>query len=194
MSRPKDILLEGVQLLERVLAPKGFAFRFGGEGRGSGGEFAFGDFVCGEKRLELHFRHSLGLVRYCIGNQSASHEAYMRELGIWGQCHCQGFSDDPLNGFRGLAHDLSFAEDFLSGPAAILQRTANKEAVVEDSRSKDLMAGYVGDREKLEKLRTCFREGRYSEVITLAEELKYPESMTQSERRLLEIALKRSNS
>jgi len=81
--RPKEGLLEGVQILHPALAPYGFAFRFGSEGKGSGGHFAWGEFFREERRLELHIRRSLGLVRYHVGDQSASHEAYLRELGVW---------------------------------------------------------------------------------------------------------------
>ena len=193
VSRPKDVLFQGVRILERVLVPKGFLFQFGDEGRGSGGEFAWGEFVRGDRRIELHFRHSLGLVRYHLGGQSASHESYMRGLGIWDQCRYPGFSNDPLSAFHGLAHDLSLAQDFLSGSAAILQQVANSEAIIDANLSKDLMAGCVDDKRKLDQLRTCFREGRYDEVVTLAGELKYSDRMTESEQRMVEIALKMSS-
>ena len=146
MGRPKEILLEGVEILENVLLPEGFVFRFGGEGKGSGGQAAWGDFIREGRRLELHFRWSLGLVRYHIGTQGAYHESYMRELGVWGQCRYPGFSDDPLNAFRGLAHDLLLADDFVCGSGNILKQAARKEAALEAERTKDLSAAYGGDR------------------------------------------------
>jgi len=182
-----------MKILEHVLVPKEFAFRFGGEGQGSGGNFAWGEFIRADRRLELHFQYSLGIVRYHAGNQSASHESYMRELGVWDECHYPGFSEDPLSGFRELAHDLDMAEDFVSGSAAVLQRAASKEAVAGATRSEELMAGHVGDKQRLDQLRARFRERRYGEVVTLARELKYPYRMTQSERRMVEIALKRTS-
>ena len=97
--RPKDALLEGTRILERVLGPQGFVFQFGGEDQGSGGNFAWGEFVRESRRLELHFRHDLGLVRYHVDSWSASHETYMRELGLWEQCRYPGFPRTRSNRF-----------------------------------------------------------------------------------------------
>ena len=194
MSRPKDVLLDGVRILERLLVPRGFQFRFGGEGNGSGGSFAWGEFVREDRRLELHFRQSLGLVRYHIGDQNVSHEFYMRELGAGDQCRYPGFSEDPRRAFDGLAHDLSLAEDFLIGSGASLRQAAEKEAVITAARDADAAAGYVGDKDKLNRMRSCFRKGRYDEVVALARELKYPTRMSESERRIVEIAQEKSSS
>ncbi|MFZ0980039.1 MAG: hypothetical protein WAN23_11620 [Candidatus Acidiferrales bacterium] len=190
MLRPKDALVNGVQILEPLLLPNGFHFRFGGDGVGSGGNFAWGEFVREERRLELHFRRSLGLDRYHVGEQSASHESYMRELGVWDQCRYPGFSDDPVNTFDDLAHDLGFADDFLVGPGTTLRQAAAKEAVSTAARQADAMAGYVGDKGKVDQLRIRFREKRYGDVLRLAAELKYPNRMSESERLMVEIARK----
>jgi hypothetical protein len=84
--------------------------------------------VRGNRRLELHFRYSLGMVRFHIADQNASHEAYMRELGAWEGCRYPGFSDDPMDAFRNLAHDIAVAEDFLSGTGEVLRIASEKEA------------------------------------------------------------------
>jgi hypothetical protein len=84
---PKEALLDGAKILDSVLLPKGFRFQFREEGRGAGGNFAWGELVREDRRLELHFRKSLGLVRYHVGDQSAFHESYMRELGLLIHCH-----------------------------------------------------------------------------------------------------------
>lgn len=135
--RPRDALLNAAKILAPSLLPKGFEFRFREEGRGSGGDFAWRDYVRGDRQLELHFRWSLGLVRYHIGNQSASHGSYMSELGVWEQCKYPGFSEDPMTAFQGLAHDLSLAEDFLGGPAIFLRRAAAKESPNPASKDAD---------------------------------------------------------
>lgn len=56
---PKTILINGAKILEQVLGPHGFEFRFQSEGQSSGGLFACGQFVRGDRALELHFRYSL---------------------------------------------------------------------------------------------------------------------------------------
>jgi len=128
VTQPKSILIEGSKLIQRFLEPRGFQFQFREEGTGSGGAFAWGDFVRGDRKLELHFRYSLGMVRYQIDGQSAAHERYMRELGVWEQCRYPGFSQDPLAAFRDLAHDLEYADDFSSGSGEVLRRAAGREA------------------------------------------------------------------
>jgi hypothetical protein len=130
MSDPTTILLQGARILETELRPQGFDFVFRAAGKGSGGLFATGDFIRDERRLELHFRESLGLVRYHIGTSSAAHETYMRELGVRHECRYPGFSDDPLVAFHDLAHDLKFAADFTTGDANMLLRAAAVEAQV----------------------------------------------------------------
>ncbi len=189
--KPKDALVEGAKILKPALSPYGFRFRFRESGLGSGGNFASGAFVRRDRQLELHFRWSLGLVRYHVDKDSASHEFYMRELSVWDQCQYPGFSDDPNEAFRGLAHDLGFAQDFLTGSALILHQAAKTEAAEEASHNAYRMTLYVGDRRKLDELRRHFREKRYARVIELAGDLKYPDRMTSAELKMVEIARKR---
>ncbi len=185
---PRDHLLNGIIVLESVLVPKAFTFRLRGEGKGSGGNFAWGEFVRDDRRLALHFRWNLGLVRYHIGDHSASHESYMRELGVWSRCEYPGFSDDATAAFVGLAHDLLWADDFLVGTGSILRQAAAKEAVLMARRQQEEMARYVGDTRSLERLQMCFHARDYSKVLALAKELKYPERMTPVQRRMVELA------
>ena len=149
--QPKDVLLDGAKILESILLPEGFKFHFRGEGRGSGGNFAWGEFVREDRRLELHFRHTLGPVRYHVGDQSASHEPYMRELGVWDQCRYPGFSERATDSFHDLAHDVDLAKDFLSGSATTLRKAATKEARDTAVRHEDLMVGYSGDLQTREQ-------------------------------------------
>jgi hypothetical protein len=130
MFEPTPIFLQGVRILDAELVPLGFEFMFRGKGKGSGGLFATGDFIRDDRRLELHFRASLGLVRYHVGSRNAAHEIYMRELGVWSECHYPGVSDDPLAAFHDLAHDLKFAGDFTAGNATALLRAAVTEGQV----------------------------------------------------------------
>jgi hypothetical protein len=187
----KEMLIGGSMVIQQSLGPLGFQFHFRAEGKGSGGEFAWGEFIRGDRRLELHFRFSLGLVRYYVADKSSSHEAYMQELGVREKCRYPGFSEDPAVAFHGLAHDLVFAEDFLTGSGDVLWRAAEREMLEAANKNDDLMAVYVGDVRRLGELRDRFRENCHKEVLELAEALQYPERMSPSERRIVEIARER---
>jgi hypothetical protein len=115
---PREILRSGLEILEPILVPRGFVFRETGSGKSSGGDYARGRYEKKDRFIEIHFRHSLGLVTYQLGTLVISHEAYMRSLlGSRGGNKYPGFSDDPLDGFRDLAFDLeTFSIDFLTGP------------------------------------------------------------------------------
>jgi hypothetical protein len=111
----------GRQLLASTLESHGFAWVPGSAGKGSGGHFASGAYIRGDRRLELHFRLSLGLVTYHLGSVSISHDDFMRYTGHGHDAKYPGFSSDPLDAFRDLASDLaSFGGDFLSGDGSQL--------------------------------------------------------------------------
>lgn len=117
MGNPVEVLAQGQVILEEVLAPHGFQFRFEGSGRGSGGRFARGSFVRGDRRLELHVRSALGLVTYHVGSASVAHGDLMECVaGLENDAQYPGLSEDPLDGFRHLKADLErYGGDFLSG-------------------------------------------------------------------------------
>lgn len=194
MNRPKEALIEGAQILQQSLGAHGFQFQFREEGKGPGGAFAWGEFIQGERKIELHFRFTLGMVRYHVDDQSASHESYMRELNVWNQCRYPGFSEDAADGFRELMHDLAYAQDFLRGDAEVLRNAAAKEALKTAKQGQQYMAVAVGDVRKLEEMRDHFRGRRYVEVVRLAAELKYPDQMSSSEHQMIKLAGERANS
>jgi hypothetical protein len=189
---PKNVLVNGARILERLLRPKGFKFRFRRAGKSSGGDYAWGEFIRADRRLELHFRGSLGLVRYHVDDKSASHEFYMRELGVSDRCQYPTFSNDPMIAFEGVLHDLGFADDFLDGSAERLRQAAANEEVAERARKEDAMAGYVGDKTRIEQMHKCFHQKEYREVVDLSRALKYPNRLSQSERKMVEIAQART--
>jgi hypothetical protein len=192
VASPKSALLEGSEILEKVLAPEDFHFHFRGEGKSSGGTYAWGEFVRGDRRLELHVRYNLGLVRYHVGTESASHGYYMRELGVRERCRYPGFLEDAKEAFLGLAHDLAFADDFLTGTGDVLRQAAMRESSDDATRNADLMAGYVGDKRKVEQLRSCFHQGKYEDTLAEFNSLKYPERLSEPDRKMVELARKRT--
>jgi hypothetical protein len=128
VTEPREILRLGCEVLDPILHAHGFSFEYGGEGSSSGGPYAFGSYVISDRRLEIHFRHSLGLVTYHFGEASMDHQAYMRALlGDAGGSKYPGFSDKPLDAFGELAVDLqSFAMAFLNNDAEEFMRCVAK--------------------------------------------------------------------
>lgn len=111
----EKILEQGAQILAQVLVPNGFKFHLATSGTSSGGAFAEGEFVKGDRKLEFHFRYSLGLVTYHIGKQSLGHVDYMRAL-LGKSGAYPPFSEDSITGFEALRQDLAeHCSDFISG-------------------------------------------------------------------------------
>lgn len=107
---PVDVLRDGAGELAAILDQHGFQFVETDSGRGSGGPFAAGEFRRDDRRLELHFRYSLGLVAYHVGTDSLDHADLIRSVSaseaIQESPRYPGFSEDPLDGFRHLRADL----------------------------------------------------------------------------------------
>lgn len=116
---PRDVSAtfdEGIRVLSSLMQQHHFEQSVTG-GVGSGGAYATAEFTRGNRKLELHFRQSLGIVTYHLGDASLSHEDYMWVVTgeRWSTAY-PGFSNDPLDGFRHLRADLEqFGGEFLDG-------------------------------------------------------------------------------
>ena len=132
---PKEELLNGVKVLEPILQPYGFRFVLETEGLSSGGYSAGGAFVAGDKRLELHFRYSLGLVSYQIGAHQVNHTDYITAQG--GKGRYPGFSKKPIDAFRNLADDLK-----KYGALFLNKETARFEELAKELRANPPIKGF----------------------------------------------------
>jgi hypothetical protein len=185
VDRPLEILRAGCEILDLVMNSHRFRFALRDSGQSCGGDYANGDYVRGDRSLELHFRYSLGLVAYHIGDMSVSHDAYLSALtkGEGGNQY-PGFSDDPLDGFRHLAHDLQkFCDDFLSGDGKVLIAAVQDQRASEENARK--LDGHLWARARAREL---FREKKYREVVDILENLRSPELMNGLDKKILEIA------
>jgi hypothetical protein len=193
---PIEVLRQGVVILDPVCAPHGFRFCNEQTGRGSGGLFASGEYVRGDRRFELHFRASLGLVTYHVGPLSLPHDEYLRALRVLpGECAYPGFSDDPLDGFRHLKTDLErFGQEFLAGDASVFLNAARAAAERQPEDARRNMARAVGDDRSRQRARELFRLGKYAEVVAALDGLKYAEFMDSFERKILDVARRRAGS
>jgi hypothetical protein len=123
---PLEILQKGREILNPALIPHGFIFQAGSHGKSGGGDFANGQYVNGSRKLEIHYRSSLGLVTYHFDGISLQHDAYMRAvLGKAGGNRHPGFAEDFVEQFNALRYDLEhFAQAFLRGDQAEFARLA----------------------------------------------------------------------
>jgi hypothetical protein len=128
VSEPQELLKAGVEILDDLMRSHGFEYMPTAVGVGSGGSYATGEFRRGNRSLELHYRYSLGLVTYHVGDLVLFHEDYMWLIlgGRW-RSEYPGFSKEPLDDFRHLRADLEHhCIDFLGGPdadfASLVQR------------------------------------------------------------------------
>jgi hypothetical protein len=195
MRDPKSELEAGIAILDPALSPHGFTFHFQNAGRGSGGNFAWGKFVRGDRSLDLHHRWGLGIIQYNIADLSIDHSAYLKALGVDNQSDLLSTPlESELDRYRSLRSDLeNFCSDFLAGPATEWAAIASADGQRRAECNKRVNAGYVGDDRKREEARELFRDKKYDDVVTLLDGLVYPDLLDQSEQRMLEIARKPSN-
>jgi hypothetical protein len=134
----QTILKAGVELLNETMLSCGFVYTPTSAGRGSGGAFAAGEFRRDDRKLELHYRYSLGLVSYHVGSLMLSHEDYMwAVIGTRRHSHYPGFSTDPLDGFRNLLADLKeYGGDFLTGSDAVFASLAEQAETLKKTTSR----------------------------------------------------------
>jgi hypothetical protein len=118
--KPVDVLAAGARDLGAILGPEGFTFAATGAGHSCGGEFASGEYRRGDRRLEMSFRVSLGLVVYHVGDAKIGHEEYLRAVRALDHIDeggaYPGFHEEPAAQFAALREDLQvFGNRFLRG-------------------------------------------------------------------------------
>jgi hypothetical protein len=120
----RRVLERGSELLKPLLLRHGFTYRALDAGVSSGGQFASAEFKRETRRLEYHYRYSLGMVSYDLDSCSMSHQEYMHSvIGKLNASHYPGFSSDSMEAFRHLLLDLEeHCVDFLEGSDEILRR------------------------------------------------------------------------
>jgi hypothetical protein len=119
---PKELLERGASELGKTLEPAGFIFLDAGDDSIGDGSSARGEFIRGDRRLELQVRSSLTLVWYHFGDYAVAHEDLIRGVRgterTAGPSEYPGFTDDPLAAFRHVRADLErFGAVFLTGGA-----------------------------------------------------------------------------
>jgi hypothetical protein len=137
-SEHQQGLEAGIELLDDLMRSHGFVYTPTAVGVGSGGSFASGEFRRGNRSLELHYRFSLGLITYHVGNLVLSHEDYMWSIpgGRW-RSEYPGFSKEPADAFRHLRADLERRGiDFLSGSDAVFESHVQRAEALKKKTSR----------------------------------------------------------
>jgi len=194
MRDPKSELEAGIVILDPALLPHGFIFHFQNSGRGSGGNFAWGKYVRGDRSLDLHHGWGLGIIQYNIADLSIDHSAYLKSLGVDNESDLLSTPlESGLDRYHALRSDLeNFCSDFVTGPATEWAVAARFDGQRRAERNKRLNAKYVGDDRKRLQARELFQNEDYDEVVAVMDALVHPDLLDQSEQRMLEIARKRS--
>ena len=194
MRDPKSELEAGIVILDPALLPHGFIFHFQNSGRGSGGNFAWGKYVRGDRSLDLHHRWGLGIIQYNIADLSIDHSAYLKSLGVDNESDLLSTPlESGLDRYHALRSNLeNFCSDFVTGPATEWAAAARFDGQGRAERNKRLNAKYVGDDRKRLQARELFQNKDYDEVAAVMDALVHPDLLDQSEQRMLEIARKRS--
>ena len=188
---PEQHLLDGVKILSTYLEPLSFHFKFLGAGQSSGGHFAYGQFICGDREIELHFRFSLGLVTYKAGNLVLSHEHYIDLLNKHGQNKYPNFSDVKNDAFGCLKSDLeNLLKDFTENNASQFRQKAHekikeieKKQTIKNNADKKI---YSGDQRIIDLAKVEFKKGNYSQVEKLKSQIQYLELLTATEKKMFE--------
>lgn len=195
---PEQELRDGVKILSPYLEPLGFKFQLKETGKGSGGHFAYGHFYNNgglfskTRKIELHFRWSLGLVSYFVGDLALSHQDYVDLLSKHGQNKYPNFSDNPQDAFHCLLWDLQhLLNDFTENNAVIFKEKAPKRINEIKQQQKIINQAdkkiYSGDQRLIDQAKAEFKKGNYLQVDKLRQQLQYPELLSATEKKLFEL-------
>lgn len=111
---PEIALEMGAEILGVKLYPLGFTFSIVEQGKGSGGHFAVGAFINGDREIRLWYRFELSGVAFRKAEVERGHVEFMQFLGLEDKSSFPGFGNgDPLAGFRHLLRDLEHCGLFL---------------------------------------------------------------------------------
>lgn len=153
-------------------------------------------FVCFPRSVELNHLYSLGPVIYSNRQFSVEHSYYIQALGLTGTAQFPSFADDSISGYPALLHDLeNLLSPFFVGQEGEFIAVAKDYMQAEQRRhqndSRDLAYYATGEDRLKARARELFREGRYEEVVQIESQIRFPELLRESERKVFELARNR---
>ena len=153
-------------------------------------------FIRPPRSVELNHLHSLGPVIYSIREFSVEHSFYIKALGASSAARFPCFVDDSVSGYPALLHALQHLlssffvcpeEDFI----AIAEQYMQGQHKQHEDDSRDLTYHATGEDRLKARARELFRQGRYDEVLQIEAQIRFPELLTESERKLFNLARNR---
>jgi len=188
------MLERGATIVAPALEPHGFVYAKSCAGMSSGGKFASGIFTRDERHLSLHHRWGLGIVTFGVDQQIVPHEDYISFLGVADRSKLLWTPlTSGLDRYQALRSDIeTLCADFTIGDASMLIAAAKDFADRMKEKGIQLNAEAVGDLDKRRLARDAFKRERYTQVIELINSIAYPELLTGSETRMVDIARTRS--
>jgi len=153
-------------------------------------------FVYHPRSVELNHLYSLGPVIYRIRDFSVEHTFYIQALGKTAAAQFPCFVDDSISGYPSLLHDLeNLLSPFFVGSENDFIAIANDYIQMEQRRHQDdshnLTYHATGEDRLKAHARELFRQGRYDEVAQIESQIKFPELLTESERKIFALAKRR---
>ena len=153
-------------------------------------------FIRHPRSVELNHLYSLGPVIYSIREFSVEHTYYTQALGVTGSAQFPCFADDSISGYPALLHDLeNLLSPFFVGSeddfSAIAKQYLLAQQRQNEADSRDLSYHATGEDRLKARARELFRQGRYDEIGQIESQLRFPELLTDSERKIFALARNR---
>jgi hypothetical protein len=191
-NRKEDFEL-GLSQLIPFFDSLGFAVTLGEPDIDKAGTSYSARFIRPPRSVELNHLYSLGPVIYSIRKFSVEHSFYINALGVSSAAQFPCFVDDSVSGYPALLHDLQHSlSSFFVGAEqtfiAIAERYMQAQQQQHANDSRDLTYHATGEDRLKARARELFREGRYNGVVQIEAKIRYPELLTESERRIFELA------
>jgi hypothetical protein len=153
-------------------------------------------FIRSSRSVELNHLYSLGPVIYSNREFSVEHTFYIQALGVTATAQFPSFADDSISGYPALLHDLqNLLSPFFTGPEgefiAIAERYMQEQQQQQEYDARDLAYHSRGEHRLKARARELFRQGRYDEVGQIESQIRFPELLTESERKIFALARNR---
>ena len=160
------------------------------------GTFYSARFVRRSRSIQFTHLYSVGPVLYAIRKFSVEHSEYTKALGVSSAAQFPSFADDSISGYPALLHDLqTVLSPFFTGPEkdfiAIASRYMEQQRQQDARDTRELSYHSTQEPRLKARARELFFQGRYEEVGHLGSQIRFPELLTDSERRIVALARKR---